>query len=403
MDGSDFYYGNLQQRLAECGVRMLVICGDASGGKWVRFAKGHLATSGLCRAPELGLVSPLAPLWMAGRQLLSCLRLRRRQGGLPHPLTRRISRLASLECLSQESALTGLLYWIAHAAVRTWRPHAFVTFYEGHAWEKCMWRGAKRADPACQTVGYQHAPIPREALSMLVPAELGPWSTPDVVLCQGEISRGLMRPGHARYRTRMVRFGSFRYHAAGVDQPANPARRTVLVTPEGVISEVKALFSFVFVCAQRLPAYTFLLRCHPQVPMARALRLVSVDMTRQPNVILSDHGRIEDDFTCASVLLYQGTSAAIYAVAHGLLPIYLHREGAVDRDPLYLLEAWRRRCTSPDEFVTLLERHEQASPERLAGEWEQAIRYVNSSTGPVSQEGIREFLGSVGLDPDGDA
>ena len=47
----DFYYGDLQRRLADRGVRMLLLCGDASGTDREVFARAQVSTSGLCRLP----------------------------------------------------------------------------------------------------------------------------------------------------------------------------------------------------------------------------------------------------------------------------------------------------------------------------------------------------------------
>lgn len=396
-DGSDFYFGDLQQRLAGRGFRMLLLCGDGTGGKWLRFAKGQAATSGLCRMPELALVHPLAPLRMAGMQLWTSCSLLYRGRELSTPLARRISRLASRSCLSQETTLNGLMFWVGSAAARRWQPKAFLTLYEGHAWEACLRLGVKSADGSCRTVGYQHTMVFRESLALTASSGgVENRSVPDVVLGLGEAPLELMRAGHARSRTRMVRFGSFRYHASGVLRPANPDRRTILVTPEGIPSEVQILLTFAVACAKRLPSYTFVLRCHPQVPIAKALALVPEDLTRQPNVILSERRSIEEEFARASILLYRGSSSVMYGILHGLLPVYLHH-GASDRDPLYTLQAWRRRCASVDACVQILREHEQASGEQLAEEWAAAAAYVNDYTGPVTDDHLDAFLDAVGL------
>lgn len=396
-DGVDFYFGDLQHRLAERGIPMLLLCGDSSDGNWLSFARRQVAVSEIYRLPEWALVHPVTPLRMAGQQLRTCLRLRWRIRGTSDPLVRQIAELASLECLSQTAALTGLLNEVARAAVRTWRPRAFLTLYEGAAWESCLWRGAKAADPACRTVGYQHTAVFRESLAMLAPAERGPWFAPDVVLGLGMVPLRLLQAGHARPQTRMVRFGSFRYRALGAESVTEPARRTVLVVPEGIASEIRTLFAFAAACARRLPTYTFILRCHPQIPMAQARAWVAEELAGLPNVLSSECGSIDDDFRRASVLLYRGSSSVMYGVAQGLLPVYQYVERTVDRDPLYELTAWRRRCATPEEFAELLERHERAAPQELAAEWEAAAKYVHDYTGPVTDANLQAFVEAAGL------
>ncbi len=401
----DFYFGDLQQQVAQRGVRMLLLCGDVHGGDWMAFARAHLSTGELARLPELCLVHPLVPLRLLLQQWQACVRLRRVAARASDPLVRRVSRLASQDCLAPDTAWASLAFWIGGQAVRTWRPRAFLTLYEGRAWELCARWGAKAADASCLTIGYQHTAVFRESLALLSPAPEGKRvrMVPDIVLGLGDSALALLRFGHARYGARLMRFGSFRFQSratAGTPPPqpgwcGGPApaiRRTVLVAPEGIPSEVKILFSFASACARRLPQYTFVLRCHPEVPMARALRLVDAALARQPNIVLSE-GRIEEDFARSSALLYRGSSAVMYAILAGLLPIYVPVEGMRDRDPLFALEAWRARAATADGVAAILARHEAAP----AATWGEAARYVQAYTGPVEQAGIDAFLASAGL------
>ncbi len=402
----DFYFGDLQQRVVHRGVRMLLLCGNVVGGSWRAFAKAHLAASPMARMPELCLVPPLAPLRLMAKQLATSLRLRRIAAQAHDPLVKRLSALASQDCLAPDTARAGLYFWMGRSAVQTWRPRAFLTLYEGHAWEFCARWGATSEDGSCQTVGYQHTAVFPESLSMTAPSPIPGINArvlPDVVLCLGEAPLGLLRAGHERHQIRLAPFGSFRYQAPVIERPADPHRRTMLVTPEGLVSEVKALFTFAYACAQRMPAYTFVLRCHPELPLSKALQLVSVDLTNQPNLILSEHRRIEDDFARASGLLYRGSSAVMYAVLHGVLPIYLHVPTLFDRDPLYWLDGWRRRCATPEDVADIMERHERTPLPRVEAEWEAAARAVQTCTGPVSDANIDAFLETLGLNDPGPA
>jgi hypothetical protein len=205
-----------------------------------------------------------------------------------------------------------------------------------------------------------------------------------------------MREGHRDFGTRLLAFGSFRFQAGAVRQAADPGRRTVLVTPEGIASEIRTLFHFALACARRLPSHTFILRCHPQVPMAEALRLVSEDVTRQPNIILSDGRRIDEDFARASALLYRGSSSVMYAILQGVLPVLMRTDGP-DHDPVYGLETWRRRCATPEELASVLAEDEARAPADRQKEWEDAARYVRAYTGPVGDAEIDLLLSAVGL------
>lgn len=399
-DGRDFYYGDLQPRLSRRGVRVLLLCGNIFDESWIAFARSHtVASPGLCRLPELCLVHPLVPIRVMARQLASAWRLRHLANQRHDPLVRTVAAWASHDCLIPDTALTCLMFWIAKTAVQIWRPRAFLTFYEGHAWERCAWWGVKMADAACQTIGYQHTMLFRESSLLLSPPTEGPaWSQLDIALCLGQGPLELLRPGHAGVPTRMLRFGSFRYQeVTTVERPADPRRRTVLVTPEGLESEASALFAFASECARKLPSYTFILRMQPGVPLPETEKQMKRYLAHQPNLKVSDQPNIYDDYARASVLIYRGSSTVLYATLQGLLPVYLHIDSLVNTDPLYMLTRWRRICASPGDFSAIVQEYEGTSSEHREAEWQVAAEYLRRYVQPVGEDALDELLACLGF------
>ena len=396
-EGDDFYYGNLQERLQRRGVRTLLLCGDIFDGNWREFSARHLSLSVPCRLPELCLVRPSVPARLAWQQLVSSWRLWRLARSHPDPLVRAAAGRAALDCWLPDTAWAALTYWIAREAVAVWRPRAFLTFYEGHAWERCAWWGAKDADGSCLTVGYQHGMVFRESLALTRPAvDVRARSVPDVVLGLGDIPLELMRPGHQGHGVRMLPFGSFRYRDAAATGPADCARRTVLVTPEGHEPECSALFAFAAACASRLPSYTFIFRMQPGVPLPGVAASIAGYQARCPNIILSGEPDIAGDCARSSILLYRGSSTVVYAALNGLLPVYAHVDALVDTDPLYALAQWRRVCAGPEEFAALARELEAMSDERRASEWRAAVSYLGRYVGPVQERSIERLMDAMG-------
>jgi hypothetical protein len=311
-------------------------------------------------------------------------------------LAGRVARAASLDVFSPSVTQTGLFFWIGQEVVRIWKPRAGITLYEGHGWEKCLWWGIKTESPACKTVGYQHTVVFPEALALIRPfVDVRERSVPDVVLALGEPTRDLLRKAHADHNSRVIPFGTFRYQGGLSGAIAPAARRCVLVIPEGLPFEIQTLFQFAFACARLLPSHTFVLRCHPNSPIEDVLSQLGVKLNDMPNVIASEKKDIQEDFTRASIVLYRGSSAVLYAVLAGLFPIYLHTEQKFDSDPLYTLASWRGFCTTPEQFVELLGRYENAPAAEREAEWRGASSYVSRYTVPVTEQSIRDFLAAI--------
>lgn len=401
-EGDDFYFGDLQARLAARHVRMLLLCGGAEDLDWPKLVNRRLFASGVFRIPFWCLVPWTAPLRMAAQQVRTSLRLNRIAGEMADPLAKRAAEDASLGCLSRATMRAGVYYWAGQAVARHWHPKSVITLYEGSSWENCLWWGVKSVDPKCRTVGYQHTVFFQESLALMNPTvDLPARSLPDVALCLGTESAGLMRPAHERHGTTVVPFGGFRCRpGARVSRPAPASRRTVLVTPEGLAPEVAVLFRFALACAKRLPEYRFVLRCHPNFSMQRAHVMVP-GLGSQPNITASERPSLDDDVARASVLLYRGSSSVLYAIAQGLLPAYVHVPGMRDVDPLFRLSGWRAQCATPEAFAALLQQHEQAALERLEAEWKPAADYVATYTQPVEERAIDELVRAARLNGNG--
>ncbi len=400
-ENRDFYYGDMQRRLADRGVRMLLLCGDASGADREVFARAQVSTSGLCLLPELCLVHPLAPVWMAVKQVGSSLRLWLMKARERDVLLRRVYGLASRDCLSLSAALAGLFFWIGRAVVKTWHPRAFVTLYEGHGWEKCAWWGAKTGDPSCKTVGYQHTVVHDHTVSLLKPQNHGcEYSTPDVVLCLGEKTKQMIEPGHRPRKSKLITFGSFRFHSSNgrkVYEAPKPGRRTVLVLPAGIPGEAKLIFDWAVAAAVLLPDHRFIFRCHPVLPFDKIRRELKVDPEHLPNIEISNHEAIADDFSRSSAVLYRGSSSILYAVLHGLKLIYLRDENQLDVDPLFELANWRESVSSVKELADMLRRYAATRDDSATEEWRSAAEYVNSYVMPVDDASVERFLKTLGL------
>lgn len=396
-DARDFYYGDLQKRLEERGLKMLLLFGDPRGRNWRAASAAFVSICWPGRLPELCLVPLLAPLQMACLQLMASMRLNRFAAGASDPLVRRVAMRASDCSLSRQITPLGLYYWIGKAAIKIWHPRAFVTLYEGHGWEQCARWGTKTADSTCQTVGYQHTILLRHNLALLQRHdEEQVYSKPDVVLCLGPRTQTLLRCGHGR--STLVTFGTFRRSPdAYVSERPSPQKCTVLVLPEGDLEEEKLLFNSAMRVAQMLPEYRFIFRCHPVLPFEQIREHLEQDPGNLPNVELSDHRRIDEDFSRSSVILYRGSSSVLYAVLHGLKPVYLHDDRYHEVDPLFELNGWRVRVCSIQELEQSLRQYAQTDASSAAEAWREAADYVDTYAIPVDGSSVDRFLSVIGL------
>lgn len=396
----DFYYGKLPQMLHRRGLRCVLLYGDLSAGS--ESASAQTAVNSGRRfnyIPERVLLPVWAPLLLAWKQLRTSLNLRRFMQGVKDRKFSVLCEYACVSCLSPATTRSASYFYIAREAVKRGRSQVFVTLYEGQPWEKPAWHGARAANKECLIVGYQHTVLMPHSFSLTWPnSESWELAAPDIVLCLGEATRNLMEPGYKSCATRLIPFGSFRSRPAKCMQSRpKPARRTVLVIPEGFLREAKLLFDFAMRVAPLLDDYYFVFRSHPILPFARIRSELKCDPEEMSNVEISDRASIADDFLRSSVVLYRGSSAVLYAVLYGLKPIYLHDAQHHDVDPLYELRSWREIVSNASEMASVLRHYAAMSDAEANVQWQTARMYVDAYTTPVDDASIDRFLDAMGI------
>lgn len=395
----DFYYGTLPHQLERRGIESLLLCGDARGGFHRKFAKAALHEGNIRSVPEECLIPLWAPLWTVFRQAGVALVLRRLAARAGDSYLAAVCRMACV-CSVQPAAMRHNLYfYIARSAVKIWKPRAFLMLYEGQPWETAARRGVKAADPVCMTVGYQHTVVMPYSMQLLRPHQ-DSWecATPDLVLCLGEATRRMMSPGYDIQRDdRLIVFGSYRRpEIDGAPAKPHPERRTLLVLPEGIMSEAQLLFRQALEVACRMRDHCFIFRCHPVLPFDAIQPSLPPELLRLPNVEISRSESIAADFDRSSVVLYRGSSSVFYAVLRGLKPIYLHQRGFVDIDPLFELTDWKARVTNAEELETLLQEYAAKDSHAVSETWRSAFGYVNNYTVRVDEGAIDRLAEAIG-------
>lgn len=395
----DFYFGDFQRRLAERGVRVLMLGDDLRRTDPIKFGEGYVSTEFPQRFPEYGLLTPSIPfrmiLWQIGTFLkLGILSLIDTDG-----FRRRIYLHAAPEVLSHQSLLNGLNYWIARQATQTWNPRAFVTLYEGRSNERCLWAGARAGGRDSRIAGYQHVLLYPTTLCLLHPRAGGEgWrrSTPDVTLCLGDASREAMEAGHQSDGASLITFGSFRRQTADQNlRPPKPGLKTVLVLPQGFLHEAVILFDFAHELASRLPEHRFILRLHPFMPFSW-VRPHLKHQTLLANVEISSSKEVDVDVARSSAALYMGSSAVLYTVLQGIKPFHVKVDGRSDVDPLSGMISWKETVSGIAAAEMALKNFAQSTDAETPGKWQSAVEWINRQAAPVDRMSIERFVEITG-------
>lgn len=377
-NAADFYFGDLQQRLAQRALRSLLVLRNQTPARWgalhgAVFRDGASArvllpdTTGL--AEEIGFLRRCA----AVRDGLADAAGPRAPGDMP------VARYASAGALTTPVVENLRLEAQLDRLCAATRPRLVITLYEGHAWERVVFRAAHRAGAVA--AGYQHTIIREHAHPIRRTIGAPGACDPDVILALGDATRDMLARAPGLDGVPVIVWGSHRRDAV-VRAEAPKAGTTVLVLPEGIEAEARYLCEAAFAAATRLPGCSFILRMHPVFPFER----IGGDLGPRPANVSLSTGSFEDDLRRAAVCLYRGSSTALYAILAGLRPLYLRVPGAADIDPLYALSAWRTHAHSIDTLVSQLQ-HSTANPD----DWRTAAEYCDRYTRALSDDALREL------------
>ncbi|MFN0117291.1 MAG: hypothetical protein ACKVQC_03225 [Elusimicrobiota bacterium] len=406
---SDFYFGNFLNNLNLNKKKSVFLAGDARPnpptlkGIFNYFSRNWefiLESSDLRfkkYIPEKLLVPVWAPivdvfgLMFAGIKFF-CLSILDKD-----PLMKIILKQLSLSCLKVSTFRNAQYFWIGMNVSKKFKVSSLVTLFEGQPWEKIIWLGAKSENSHLMISGYQHTVVMSHAFALLKPIE-NAWfvSVPDLVMCTGPSTVLSMQDG---FNLQKVKFISYGTHRRGKEKDAlvfpRPQAEVVLVLPEGILSEAIELFNLSISLAKKNPNLRFIFRCHPVLPFDKVQPFLTQRISDISQIELSKTPVIKDDFLRASLLLYRGSSSALYSVLYGLKPICTIHKGEPNIDPMSSLRVWREYASNESEVLKIIENFKNSNSLELNHNWQEAAQFVDNYFCPVSDESFKKVFDNL--------
>ena len=306
-------------------------------------------------------------------------------------LGKRIIRFAMVEALSGQTCQTIRLKYQLDNTLKCAAPKQLIFTWEGHAWERLLAALTKKTPRAIESIGYQHAILSRLQHAACRP--LGGAYDPDRIWTAGLAGKIRLLKSTLCPSLGISVVGSNRAHTdknhASVEHTENhDVAPTILVIPEGLLSECALLLSFTLECAKKYTGTQFIWRLHPSIDFENLLTQLP-ELRDRPQSIRLSTATLEADIDQATHVLYRGSTAVIKAVAKGLQPIYLHQHGELKIDPLYGLEKWKATVCTTDEFITEMTKK---STSMIPEERHDAMAYVQDFFVPMADADILSCL-----------
>jgi len=388
----DFYFGDLQSRLASRGLTSLLVLRNQTSHP-TRELFGRARREGPCGRlilPDLESLSE--EVSFIRRSLRARRQLRQAKREASSWMDRRVAREACDQAVFGVTVANLRLHAQISSLCRRTRPAVVMTLHEGHAWERCVWHAARTASVPVLCVGYQHTTLWQHSHAIKRSLGAAKGCDPDLVLTVGDVTRQILEASQELRGVRVLTFGTHRRASSEALADAPRFAPTFLVVPEGHESECIYLFDFALECARRLPDARFIFRTHSILPFEKIAPKLSGYHPAPGNVEVSRDRPIEDDFARAAYLLYRGSSTVIYAVLAGLKPFYVVRPGEMNIDPLYGLTGWREQVSSVEDLIARYVSRQARVGADGADEWRRARAFCDSYVQPVRDDAVRAML-----------
>jgi hypothetical protein len=233
------------------------------------------------------------------------------------------------------------------------RTKVVITTYEGHAWERIVFKWIHGMSSKIICIGYVHAAVFRLHYSI---ARSIPWGyDPDVILTGGRIAKKqLEKKINSNLPIKVLGSSRIFRQNEGVFPECGNKKNICLVIPEGIWSEYLILLDFSIRCAHLCPKYDFIIRRHPLI-QGKSLTIEQAKLVKAPANLKLSTRSLNDDIHDAKWALYRGSTAIIQSVLGGLMPIYLELPSEMSIDPLHEMKSNRPAIATPIDFKVLTE------------------------------------------------
>lgn len=376
----DLYIGNLSQQLQGFGILSKTALIDHSPSR-ARSTPHHVVHSEKVLLPKTSGFK--AELSITARLVKASTKLFFHKGKVLEEL--KLARYAARNAFAPASRSALRIGDQVHDLVKSLRPRAIFITYEGHSWERVVFKRARQADEAIKCFAYAHAPL--FPMHHALAAKLGHAYDPDAIFVTGEAALQILSATCEATRVLAI-LGSPR--APVRPQNISPkTSRTCLILPEGLMEESAALLDVAVVAASQLPDVMFNIRMHPALDKERFTSQMSQFNALPANVRWSEGRTLDDDLAQARWAIYRGSSAIIAAPLHQTRPLYYqmpNEETVID--PLFPLKGYRLVFRTPEELVSALTLSDATAPD----EYQKAVRFCESYYDPLAARSLVRML-----------
>jgi hypothetical protein len=388
----DVFFGDLPDKLREAGHRVLLV-GQSDGDETETSARvSAMPAGGLC--PFSRAVGWRDVIATFGELVSQPLKIATKETVLGQ----------SIRPLVSWDMAAGRFFWPGRGIIferalgRILRNNPVKTLfypYENNAWERAFARAGHGSPQPPRIVGCQHCAVLPSHLKHLATAEDLPSDRPDLVITTGPAASDFLARQMKQDPTRIkagctLRLSQFYEVSPRTIQPSKRATTHILVLLEGLLS-MRQFLGFLHQGLSGSKGFSVSIRAHPTLPLDQLLPGTPIILDGQP-FAQSTHETLYDAALDADVIIYQGSTAAMEAVALGVPVVYCDMGSALSSDPLIDCDALKAVVSEPVDLAAACTRLAALPADVYRSEANRARGYFEGYFAKSSAENLNTYI-----------
>ncbi|WAC04334.1 MAG: hypothetical protein OS112_07645 [Methanoregula sp.] len=295
-------------------------------------------------------------------------------------------RLHIFEQYIYSSIITGL--------VKTITVDTFTTTYENNPWEKVCFGTLRDISPATKIIGYQHAALSKSSLNMIISSREKDFiPMPDRIVTVGDVTREfLIHEGN--FDPERVKAGcGLRFaHLFSLAAKERIRHNSVLVTPEGVLTESVNLSDFAFKALHDNDTIQVVIRPHPALPYRDFKKNLVFDAGVCSNFSISKNDSVRADLDATDAVIYRGSTLALEALKMGIPVFYVAQSDIISVNPLFDFSGLTWTVRTEKELADAITMMYAMDPAEYIPKLRASQEFIDRYIARITDDRLQEFL-----------
>lgn len=243
-------------------------------------------------------------------------------------LERKIIFLSIINNFSQEHFKNLRIYHNAIFLLNMIKPKIILTTFEGHSYERLIYAASYNAKNSIKRYAFSHSLIfkHQNAIKLKLPEKF----SPNIIFTAGSSGLNFLKKNLEDKDIKIDILGSNRF----VEKKAFKSNKIkqLLFIPEGYVEENDLFLDFANKILSKNKEIKILIRFHP-IFLDQSNKIF--ENNNNDRLILSKNNKIEDDFRICEAFVFRGSTLAVQAARHGLIPIYYNKYSDLNINPFH--------------------------------------------------------------------